>query len=284
MKVQERIIKTNGVALNTITIGEGEPVLVVGSAIYYPRTFSESLQQQYKWVFSDCRLFVPTPEKFDMKTPLFDLMADDLEAIRVELELGKVTILGHSIHGLIALEYARRYPESITGVVVIGSPPRLGSAANSVAEAAISAADPERLAIIAQRWEAFGGQEKLAEMHPDETIIPAYLNNGPFYWYDMHFDAAPLWEGVQGNAALVFPLMSNQGAGYDLGQKPLVKAPVFVAIGRHDFVVPYTMWDDAVQSKLPNLTLHLFEKCGHTPQFEVQEDFDTCFNQWMNSH
>lgn len=37
-----------------------------------------------------------------------------------------------------------------------------------------------------------GGLEKLATMNPDDIVVPTYLNNGPLYWYDMNFDAAPL--------------------------------------------------------------------------------------------
>lgn len=283
METKERIIHANGVDIHTITVGNGKPILVVGSAIYYPRTFSKSILGQHKWVFTDCRLFIPTPENYDMATPLFDQMADDLEAVRKELDLGKVTILGHSIHGLIALEYARRYPESVIGTAVLASPAFLGEALDAEFQKARKKADPARLAIIAERWEAFGGQEKLATMQPDETIIPSYLNNGPLYWYDMHFDAAPLWEGVKGNATLFMHLMMTQAIDYDLSKEPIVSTPVFVALGRHDLVVPHTLWSETEQVKLPKLTLHLFEKSGHTPQLEQPEEFDWVFHQWMRS-
>ncbi len=31
--------------------GEGAPILVIGSAVYYPRLFSSDIKQKYQWVF-----------------------------------------------------------------------------------------------------------------------------------------------------------------------------------------------------------------------------------------
>jgi pimeloyl-ACP methyl ester carboxylesterase len=38
--------------------------------------------------------------------------------------------MGHSMHGMMALEYTRRFPERVAGVVMIGSPP-VGLLANA---------------------------------------------------------------------------------------------------------------------------------------------------------
>ncbi len=37
--------------------GEGAPILVIGSAVYYPRLFSSDIKQKYQWVFVDHRGF-----------------------------------------------------------------------------------------------------------------------------------------------------------------------------------------------------------------------------------
>ena len=45
--------------------GEGKPTLVIGSSIYYPRTFSKNLRKHLKFVFLDHRGSAPYPGKLD---------------------------------------------------------------------------------------------------------------------------------------------------------------------------------------------------------------------------
>ena len=45
---------------------------------------------------------------------------------------------------------------------------------------------------------------------------------------------------------------------------PRVTRPVFLASGRYDYLVPYTMWEGRKDS-FPNLSYNLFEKSGHYP-------------------
>ena len=42
----------------------------------------------------------------------FDVLADDLEAVRRDIGVERVVVLGHSILGALAVEYARRCPAS----------------------------------------------------------------------------------------------------------------------------------------------------------------------------
>jgi proline iminopeptidase len=281
--METKIVKVNGVELEVKITGKGRPVLVVNDTVFYPPIFPETLKQQYQWVFAESRMFEPTPEGFDRTTPLMQLMADEVEIIRNELGLGKVTVMGHSALSVLAMEYARRYPDHITGVVLLGLCPNEGPGYNAACQAMQAAADPERLAIIAQRWEAFGGQDKLAAMSPYESIIPFFLNNGPLFWYDMHFDATALFEGYRINGEIA-SLAMTQAADFDVGKEPRINTPVFIGVGKYDFINPYTLWTDAEKARIPNLTFHLFEKSGHMMMYEEPEEFERVFNQWMNSH
>jgi pimeloyl-ACP methyl ester carboxylesterase len=47
--------------------------------------------------------------------------ADDVnQVVRQALGLGDVVVIGHSIHAINALEYARRYPQHVREVVAVG--------------------------------------------------------------------------------------------------------------------------------------------------------------------
>ena len=60
--------------------------------------------------------------------------------------------------------------------------------------------------------------------------------------------------------------------------------PVFAALGRYDFIVaPPASWDP-IKSMFQRLTIRIFEKSGHTPQFEEPELFDENLLAWMNDN
>ena len=61
---------------------------------------------------------------------------------------------------------------------------------------------------------------------------------------------------------LMGPLLGEYGLAEGL---PPVQAPVFVGVGRYDFVFPHTLWDEAAKVKIPDISFNLFEKSGHTP-------------------
>ena len=50
-------------------------------------------------------------------------LADDAESLRQHLGLGKVAVLGHSYGGFIALEYALRYPDSVSHLILVDTAP-----------------------------------------------------------------------------------------------------------------------------------------------------------------
>jgi proline iminopeptidase len=58
--------------------------------------------------------------------------------------------------------------------------------------------------------------------------------------------------------------------------------PVFLALGRYDFIVaPPSSWDP-IKASFQNLTIQIFERSGRTPQFEESELFDERILSWMN--
>ena len=61
-----------------------------------------------------------------------------------------------------------------------------------------------------------------------------------------------------------------------------VPVPMFVALGRYDYVDPYTTWIGC--DTIPELKIKIFEKSGHTPQLEENEKFTEELMQWLRSN
>ncbi len=63
------------------------------------------------------------------------------------------------------------------------------------------------------------------------------------------------------------------------GSSPL-GVPVFVAHGRHDYTVPWVLWD-GIPERLPNAALRVFEQSGHHPFYEESERFVAALAEWL---
>lgn len=72
--------------------GTGAPTIVIGSAIYHPRVFSQNLRQHLRLVFLDHWGFAPSPGRVDTTEFALDAIVDDIERARKELGLGRVAI------------------------------------------------------------------------------------------------------------------------------------------------------------------------------------------------
>lgn len=275
------VVEVEGAALRYVTEGTGTPVLVIGSSIYYPRTFSAQFRQSRRTIFTDLRHFAEIdPDRAASGRPL-EIYAGDVEKIRESLGLERFVLVGHSHHGNLAFEYAKRHPERVSHVVVIGSPP-VGVAQTIEAgeEYWKAHASHERKSALERNRAALasGGADALS---PEESFIAAYVADAPKLWYDVNYDASFLWEGVPVNMnAIRFFRESFLEYEFLLGAERL-KAPLLVVMGRYDYVVPHYLWQE-VLPELENATFHLFERSGHTPQLEEQDLFDRVFARFIN--
>ena len=66
----------------------------------------------------------------------------------------------------------------------------------------------------------------------------------------------------------------------DRDPDPRPDAPLLIVDGRHDFVVPYRLWE-GVADRLPGATLEIFSRSGHHPFFEEPERFTEVVTRWM---
>jgi len=127
---EERLIEghtsnLNGVDLHYRTIGDGPVLFLVSpgwgvASVYLQRAFS-SLAKHLRLVFIDSRGRGLSGRPADATHMGSVDMADDLEALRVHLDLTQISILGHSNSGAIALSYAARYPDRVSKLVLIDS-------------------------------------------------------------------------------------------------------------------------------------------------------------------
>lgn len=267
-------VSVPGAELFYSTRGHG-PVCLVLSSIGtkpYERMTPPQLSDRLRLVYVDLRgsgRSTGTPPDLT-----FDVLAHDLEAVRVDLGAERVVVLGHSILGALAIEYGRRCPGAVSHVIVVGMPPS-GSMTDLAGRAASffeADASEERKQVL---------RENLARLPADASPGQAMLARSPQRFYDPRVDAAPIFAEAEVKWPFLAHLMGPLTSGWDVtaGAESL-QVPTLVAHGRFDYTVPYVLWTD-ILPKLPRATMRVFEKSGHQPFFEEPDAFAAAVTDWM---
>lgn len=273
-------IRSGAFDLSYSAEGSGPPAIVIGSAVYYPRIFSAALRQSLMLVFLDHRGFAKASGDVPVSEYALDLVLHDIERARVHLGLGKIVIIGHSGHGYMALEYAKRYPDHVSHVVMIATGPSHSA---------------EHMQALERHWQESVCPERKERLARDLALLPAEIEAAPEKrfvtycvrmgarsWYDHTFDAAPLWEGVHVNMPAFDHLWGEVFRDIDIAKGlERLDVPVLLALGRYDYLVaPYAAWEP-YRDSFRDLTVRVFERSGHTPPFEESGLFDAELLRWL---
>ena len=280
LKAQSGTIDVDGSKLEYTIEGQGVPCLVIGSSIYYPRTFSKELRKHLKMYFVDMKWFAKGYKAEDLSDVNIRSIVDDVEQIRKTLGLEEPLILGHSIHGTVATEYVKQYGSKVKGLIVIGSPAEWGNQNYADKAAALwETASEERKQLQEKNW---GQLKEIDRLEGQEEASARYNNMSPQYWYNPRYDATWLWDDMTVHSELTQHLFTVVFKDYNMfDPAKTISVPVWVGLGKYDYVIPYTLWQ-ANYPSMPDFSLFLFEKSGHTPQLEEPLIFNEQLVAWLN--
>ena len=122
MPIDEALVDNGGVILYVKTVGHGPPLVVVhggpGASHDYLLPSLYRLASSYRLVFIDERGSGRSPRLEDPKQYTVEKMADDVEAVRAALQLGKIALLGHSYGGVVVQAYAFKYQANLSHLIL----------------------------------------------------------------------------------------------------------------------------------------------------------------------
>jgi pimeloyl-ACP methyl ester carboxylesterase len=276
-------VMVDGTKISYSLEGEGMPCVVVNGSLY-PKTFSENLKKHIRFIFVEYRNIYASDPPADVKKITLDTLVDDIEQVRQKLGYEKIAVLGHSVPGFIAPEYARKYPQHVSHIILIATPPRWTSEYQRESQEFWKSNASQKRKNIFQRNQTENTEEKLKAMPPGKAWAASYNANSPMYFYNPSYNSLWLWEGIEFNLDFVNHLLGKILAEHDISDIfSKIKIPVFLALGRYSYITPYQSWDAAIR-KAPNITLSLFEKSGHYPMLEETNLFDKRIISWIESH
>jgi proline iminopeptidase len=271
-------ITINDNELNVEVLGpEDAPVLIahhggggIGSLAEPKSTFGP-LSDKYRVVVFDARGCGLSEGK-----PPFShaQWAADVDGLREWIGAEQIVIAGGSYGGLIALEYAVAYPERTRAMVL-----RDTSADRTFLDRANENARTQtRIEINWGNFNRYWG----GEIYDDEDLKARWAEIIPLYdfEYDAEVSNARVEAGIYRHQAHNWCFQHNLPS-YDLKpQLPDIACPTLVTVGRTDWVTTVAA-SETIASLIPNAELVVFEKSGHSPQFEEYELFQQTMRDFL---
>jgi len=124
-EIEEKLIKTNGIKLHTVMIGEGPPlVLLHGFPDFWYgwKSVILGLKKHYKLIIPDMRGYNLSDKPEGVNNYKIELLIDDIKGLIESLSLGKVYIAGHDWGGVVAWAFAEKYPDMLQKLAILNAP------------------------------------------------------------------------------------------------------------------------------------------------------------------
>jgi proline iminopeptidase len=269
-------LQVNGALLPYYFSGHGKTTCLV---VHDMRPLIDGdLQNHFSFVHLKNRTEVPTEGVINLGAIRLNTFIDDIECLRRRLNLSDFTIMGHSLFGFLAIEYARRYPQYISHIILICTPPSTRYLKNE--EYWITNAPEQRKKLLAENYTKIS-DDYLNTLSSEQRIIARILADAPRMWYDPTYDASWLYQDLYVNEGMLQHFVDTILGNYRITGGNTITIPVFLVLGRYDYQVPHILWDE-YHDFFPTFTFHLFKQSGHFPMVEEATLFNQKLLEWMN--
>jgi proline iminopeptidase len=250
-----------GVSLNVKVIGHGEPLVLMhggpGADLWSMMPF-KPLADAFTLVFYDHRCNGRSVGA-EVSTMTFDNLTADADALRQALGFEQWAVLGHSFGGMVALEYALRYPERVSRLLLVDTCGDIRWAQEHAPRELARRGYGPATVKLAERF--FNG-----EIEPGE-MFPALIKFGSAYYHHLAplQVAGMLASGLrikQRPAAMIFGFSQTLSGWSVMDRLGEIQAPTLVLAGCDDFQFP-PEHQAALAGGIPNAQLRLIENAGH---------------------
>src|SRR5215471_15123126 len=120
--IQEGYVDVGGMFLYYEELGTGDPLVILhggpGASHDYLLPYLIPLAKDHRLVLIDERGSGKSTTLDDPSGYTVEAMAEDVEAVRRSLKLGKIDVLGHSYGGVLAQAYALKYQDTIGHLIL----------------------------------------------------------------------------------------------------------------------------------------------------------------------
>ena len=257
-------------SLHVEVMGEGYPLVLMHggpSADLYTMLPFRRCADRFTLVFYDHRCNGRS-EGAPVESMTWENLTADAEQLRKQLGFDRWAVLGHSFGGHVALEYALRYPDSLSHLVLLDSGGDSRWPQQNAADLVAKRGYGPKKAELVRRW--FNG-----EFEPKEWL-PIFFRIGEAYSYRkglpflLHTARDALqggWRSKPRPEALIFAGRKLAKDWTVMDRLDEIEVPTLVMAGRDDFVFPPEHQAE-LAAGIPNARLQIIERAGHNPHSE----------------
>jgi proline iminopeptidase len=189
----------------------------------------------------------------------------DADALRDSLGFDRWAVLGHSFGGHVALEYALRYPNRLSHLVLLDTGADSRWARDNAPDVLTRRGYPSEKVELVRRW--FHGDITARDYWPIFLRIGDAYSSGPGRPLIAHYMIHGGWRAKVRPEAFVYAsrnLLNGWSVRDRLGE---ITAPTLVMAGRDDFVFPpECQWE--LTAGIPGARLRLIDRAGHNSHDE----------------
>lgn len=208
--------------------------------------------------------------------------ASDLHALRLHLGVDKPIIMGWSHGGIVAMQYAFTYPDSLSKLILIDTSAYFGEFLNdiegAVQEFKMEAWFEKSFAALKAEW--------AGEYQTDEDMSLLWAEEMKFYFKKFDDRSQAYHQRTKDLPIRIAPLKAfndKEAPAMDLrSHLKKITVPALVIVGRYDFITNVAMAEELV-NHLPNARLEIFENSGHYVMVEEPEKFYRVIKKFVES-
>jgi proline iminopeptidase len=255
-----------GISLNVKVIGHGYPLVLMhggpGADLYTMMAF-KPCADQFTLVFYDHRCNGRS-KGADVKSMTMENLTADADALRQALGFEKWAVLGHSFGGFVALEYALRYPQSLSHLVLVDTGGDIRWPQENAPKVLAQRGFSPEIVELARRF--LNGQIEPNEMFSDLMKLGKAYNPHTGPSKIPHMLIMGLQTKLQPEAAIYGQTHMLKGWTVmdRLGE---IKVPTLVMAGRDDFIFPPEHQEE-LAVRIPDARLVIIDRAGHNPHDE----------------
>ncbi|MEW4327092.1 alpha/beta hydrolase [Rossellomorea marisflavi] len=273
--MNEQWIEQNGKSLYVKSEGKGDPILFLhggpGGSLDYFLPEMEPLTNSMHVIFYDQKGCGKSPADPSGRYSIRDEVRD-LEALRVAMDLEKITLFGESWGSILALSYAVAYPEHVSGLILT---------------AAIGLSSEDHLAFKNALLQKLGFRQKLkfgwysilSGITDSSRQLERLLD--PFYVHSQ--ESLVRKKDISYNREAQKQISRDIESTYDL--LPVIDRiqglPILIAQGSHDILTPAYM-EAQILPHLPNADLVEVRDSGHWTVLEKPVEMRGLVEMFMN--
>jgi proline iminopeptidase len=208
--------------------------------------------------------------------------AADVQALRIHLGLDKPIIMGWSHGGMVSMQFAFTYPDSLSKLILFDTSAYFGEFLGDI-EFAVRAFKDEpwfetSFAALKAEWDG--------NYQSDEDMSRLWAEEMKFYFKKFDERAETYHERTKDLSIRIAPLRTfNDREAATMDLRPYLKnitVPTLVIVGRHDFITNVAMAEEMVKH-IPNARLEIFEDSGHFALVEEAEKFYRLIKEFVES-